>query len=280
MMSHRAVRARSWLFTPGTRPDRFFKGTNVGADIAILDLEDSVAPQDKHQARSNVLAFLSAHPEGGLPYALRINPIDTPAGITDLNALLASSAAPEFLLLPKTESPDHLRDLDRRLASVSRSSRLVAQIESARGLVAVETIATATPRLAGIVFGAADMAADLGCDISWEALAFVRSRIVVACALGGVQAIDTPFFRMDDESGLRQEAAAAAALGFSAKAAIHPNQVEAINQVFSPTPEDIEKARSVLSENSKGVGTVDGLMVDEAMARRARRTLAAAGLLD
>jgi (S)-citramalyl-CoA lyase len=275
-----ASRARSWLFTPAIRPERFGKAEAAGADIAVLDLEDSIAPQDKAAARQAALTFLADRRKGGIAFAVRINAIDAAAGKSDLDALLASRAEPDFVVLPKTESADQIVLLDRLLNSAGKQSRIVAQIENARGLAAADAIAVSAQRLFGVMFGAADMAADLGCEVSWDALAYARGKIVAACALGSIAAIDTPFFDLRNESGLNSEAKRAAAFGFSGKAAVHPAQVAAINEMFSPTPEDIEKARAVLIENRKGVGTVGGMMIDEAMARKARRILAAAGLLD
>jgi (S)-citramalyl-CoA lyase len=206
-----------------------------------------------------------------------MNGLDTRAGISDLEALLGSRAAPDFLVLPKTETAGHLLILDRLLTAVGKATRLIGLIESARGLAAVEAIATATPRLAGLMLGAADMAADLGAAVAWGPLAFARGRLIAACALAGVTPIDAPFFDTRDEAGLKQEVAAAVALGFGAKAAIHPAQIGAINAALTPAAEAIEKARAIIRENSKGVGTIDGQMIDEAIARKARRILAAAG---
>ena len=278
MNEHRVTRVRSWLFTPGTRPDRFAKAAAVGADVAILDLEDAVAPKDKVQARMTALDYLAANSANGALHALRINGLDTRAGISDLDALLGSRVAPDFLVLPKTETAGHLQILDRLLTAASKDTRLIGLIESARGLVAVEAIATATPRLVGLMLGAADMAADLGAVTAWEPLGFARGRLIAACVLGAITPIDAPFFDLRDEAGLKQEVATAVGLGFSAKAAIHPAQIAAINQALTPTVEEVEKARAILAENAKGVGTVDGQMIDEAIARKARRTLAAAGL--
>jgi (S)-citramalyl-CoA lyase len=209
---------------------------------------------------------------------LRINGLDTRAGISDLEALLGSSAVPDFIVLPKTETIGHLQILDRLLTSAGKGTRLIGLIESAHGLAAAEAIATATPRLVGLMLGAADMAADLGATTAWEPLAFARGRLIAACALAGVSPIDAPFFNLHDEAGLKQEAVAAVGLGFSAKAAIHPAQIGAINAALTPSAEAVEKARAILAENAKGVGTVDGQMIDEAVARKARRTLASAGL--
>jgi (S)-citramalyl-CoA lyase len=278
MTDHSSTRARSWLFTPATRPDRFAKAFAAGADVAILDLEDAVAPGDKAQARTIAIDYLADDPAHGVRDALRINGLDTRAGISDLDALLGSTAAPDFLVLPKTETAGHLQILDRLLTAAGKDTRLIGLIESARGLAAVEAIAAATPRLAGLMLGAADMAADLGSATAWAPLAFARGRLIAACALAGVAAIDAPFFDLRDEAGLKQEVAAAVALGFAAKAAIHPVQIAAINATLTPSAEAVDKARAVLAENAMGVGTVDGQMIDEAVARKARRTLAAAGL--
>jgi (S)-citramalyl-CoA lyase len=278
MTNNTSTRARSWLFTPATRPDRFAKAVSAGADIAILDLEDAVAPGDKAQARTTALDYLADDPAVGVRHALRINGLDTRAGISDLDALLGSTAAPDFLVLPKTETAGHLQILDRLLTAARKDTRLIGLIESARGLAAVEAIAAATPRLAGLMLGAGDMAADLGSAAAWAPLAFARGRVIAACALAGITPIDAPFFGLHDEAGLNQEVAAAVALGFAAKAAIHPAQIVAINAALTPSAEAVDKARAILAENAKGVGTVDGQMIDGAIARKARRTLAAAGL--
>ena len=278
MTSQSSIRARSWLFTPATRPDRFAKAAAAGADVAILDLEDAVAPKDKAEARKTAVEYLAGSPVDGALHALRVNGLDTLAGISDLVALLGSSAAPDFLVLPKTETAGHLQILDRLLTAAGKETKLIGLIESAQGLAAVEAIADATPRLVGLMLGAADMAADLGAETSWAPLAFARSRLVAACARAGITPIDAPFFDIRDEAGLEHEVAAAVALGFAAKAAIHPGQIAAINAALTPTQEAVERARAVLAENAKGVGTVDGQMIDEAVARKARRILAAAGV--
>jgi (S)-citramalyl-CoA lyase len=278
MTDHASTRARSWLFTPATRPDRLARAFAAGADVAILDLEDAVAPVDKAQARTTALDYLVNDPADGVRHALRINGLDTRTGISDLDALLGSRAAPDFLVLPKTETAGHLQILDRLLTAAGKDTRLIGLIESARGLAALEAIAAATPRLTGLMLGAADMAADLGSATAWAPLAFARGRLIAACALAGVTPIDAPFFNLRDEAGLKQEVAAAVALGFAAKAAIHPAQIAAINAALTPSAQAVDKARAILAENAKGVGTIDGQMIDEAIARKARRTLAAAGL--
>src|SRR5882757_9126498 len=141
------------------------------------------------------LAVHARHP-------LRINGLGTPAGLADLAALTASSAAPDFLILPKTDTAAHLQILDELLTAVGRKTRLVALIESVNGLAAIESIAQATPRLAAMMFGAADMAADLGAETAWEPLLHARSRLVAAARSGGVVPLDSPFFDVKDDAGL------------------------------------------------------------------------------
>ena len=273
---------RSWLFTPATRPERFPNAAANGADVIIVDLEDSVAPADKATARATALDFvprLSGGSGGAAPSvicALRINGIDTQAGLADLQGFLAGEADPPYLVVPKIDSPGHLHILDRLLTGAGKKTRLVAQIESAQGLAQAESIATATSRLAGLMFGTADMAADLGADLSWNSLLYARSRLVAAAALRGLLAIDAPFFAIKDVQRLVQETANAIALGYSGKCAIHPSQIAMINAALVPSGSEISHARAVLEENQKGVGVVNGIMVDEAVARRARRVLARA----
>ena len=280
MNESRITRVRSWLFTPATRPDRFAKAAASGADVSIIDLEDSVSPGDKAEARRTALAHLAEPAPGSFTRALRINALVTRAGLADLQALLESEACPDYLILPKTESAAHLQILDRLLAGTKRKIGLVGLIESAKGLAAAEEIAASTPRLKALLFGAADMSADLGAGTAWTPLVYARGRLVAACALTGVLAIDSPFFDMNNHQGLTQETTQAVALGFAGKAAIHPAQIDAINAALTPSAEAVEKARAILAENVKGVGTVDGQMIDEAIARKARRTLAAAGPRD
>ena len=277
MNTSKITRIRSWLFTPATRPDRFDKAAAAGADVSIIDLEDSVAPHDKDKARQTAVAYLSQPNEGSCDRALRINALVTRFGLADLQTLLESAAVPDYLILPKAESAAHLQILARLLDEVGKTTRLVALIESAPGLAAVEEIAAATPRLAALLFGAADMSADLGAVTAWAPLAYTRSRLVAACALSGVVAIDSPFFDVKDNEGLIQETSQAVALGFAGKAAIHPNQISPINAALTPRSDQVERAREILAENAKGVGVVQGQMVDEAVARKARRILVAAG---
>ncbi len=279
MSTGRRHRLRSWLFTPATKPDRFAKAAAVGADALILDLEDAVAPDDKASGRRTALEYLSGAAPPIPARILRINAIETDAGITDLAALLQSPADPDFIVVPKVNAAAHLHILDKLLTTGGKMARLVALIETAQALSSIDSIATATPRLGSLMFGAADMAADLGAVTSWGPLLGARSRIVAAAALAQVPVIDSPFFDFKDADGLASETAEAVALGFTGKAAIHPDQVATINQALTPSAEALSHAHAVMEQNKKGVGVIDGQMIDEAVARKARRTLVAAGEL-
>jgi (S)-citramalyl-CoA lyase len=268
---------RSWLFTPATRPDRFARAGEAGADELVLDLEDAVAPSDKDRARAAALAHLDAGRGTAPVQALRVNGLRTRAGLDDLRLLLESRTGPDAVILPKVETPDEPRLVDAWLAEAGSPAALVALVESARGVEAAPEIARSTPRLSALMFGAADLAADLGAPAAWEPLLYARSRVVAAAAAAGIGAIDAPYFDLKDQAGLEAELRAAVALGFAAKAAIHPGQVAAINAALTPSAAAVAEAREILAQNEAGVGVVGGRMVDEAVARRARRILAAAG---
>lgn len=277
MSTGKPHRLRSWLFTPATKPDRFAKAAAVGADALILDLEDAVAPADKDSARRTALEYLSGGASPDPARILRINAVETEAGISDLAALLQSSADPDFIVVPKVNAAAHLHILDKLLKTGGKKARLVALIETAQALSLIDSIATATSRLGSLMFGAADMAADLGAVTGWGPLLGARSRIIAAAALAQIPVIDSPFFDFKDADGLAQETAEAIALGFTGKAAIHPDQVATINKALTPSADAVSHAHAVMEQNKKGVGVINGQMIDEAVARKARRTLVAAG---
>ena len=282
MAVHRSPRSilslKSWLFTPTTKADRFARAAEVHADALIIDLEDAVALSDKQKARTPALQYLEQPAEGRLPSALRINAPVTRTGIEDLHSLLKSSAAPDYIVLPKCDSPGLVSMLRSLLDQAAKETQIIALIESAKGVEAVPDIVKSDVRPVALLFGAADMAADLGAETAWETLLFVRSRIVQVAASAGVAVVDTPFFDITDLEGLKGETKTAQDLGFHGKAAIHPKQISTINEVFAPSAEEVAKARQILAVNQQGVGSVDHQMVDEAVARKARLILERAGI--
>jgi (S)-citramalyl-CoA lyase len=268
---------KSWLFTPATRSDRFSRAADAHADALIIDLEDAVAPSAKKEARESAIRYLAGIPEDHLPCALRINSPDTRFGLEDLQALLSSSAEPDYVLLPKCGSSGTTALVHNLLREAGKSTKLIGLIETAKGVAALEEIAGGDIKPAALLFGAADMAADLGAETAWEPLLWVRSRLIHAAASFGIAALDSPFFDIADKDALKQETRASAGLGFHGKCAIHPAQISTINEVLSPNAEEVAKARKILLVNEQGVGSVDGQMVDEAVARKARLVLERSG---
>lgn len=268
--------ARSILFVPGHRPDRFAKALATGADAVVIDLEDAVPPGEKAAARAAVLDRPAA--PAGVALGVRMNPLATPEGIADLAALIGAEA-PDFLMLPKTESAEELRVVHRAFARHARAPRLVALIESAEGLARAGAIA-AEPGCAALGLGAVDLAAELGCQVAWEPLLAHRAALVAAAArAGGRGVVDVPFLALDDEAGLAEETRRVAALGFTGKLAIHPRQVATIQAVLTPPPEQVAWARRVVEAfeaAAGGVCVVDGKMVDVPVQRAALRILARA----
>ena len=278
MPNKRTLRSlRSWLFTPATKADRFSKAAEVSADVLIIDLEDSVAPSAKEQARHAALHYLADQPRS-LLRALRINALRSRAGLDDLQSLLSSSAQPDYLILPKCESAGEIELAAALLREAGKSAEIVASIETAKGVETLTEITRADAEPAALLFGAGDMAADLGAELAWEPLLWARSRIVQAAAAAGITAIDSPYFDIASPEGLRRETKASASLGFSAKCAIHPSQIAIINGILTPAAEEVAKAREILEASRDGAASVRGQMVDEAVARTARLVLERAGV--
>ena len=271
---------KSWLFTPATKSDRFARAGDVHADALIVDLEDSVAPSAKKEARETALRYLAEISADHMPLALRLNSPETRFGLDDLQALLSSSADPDYLVLPKCGSSALIEWVANLLREAGKTAQIIALIESAKGVGALDEIAGGDAKPAALLFGAADMAADLGAETAWESLLWVRSRIIQATASAGIAALDSPYFDIADTEGLKREMKASASLGFHGKCAIHPAQIATINAVLTPSEQQVAEARQILVVNRKGVGSVGHQMVDEAVARKARLVLERAGITE
>jgi (S)-citramalyl-CoA lyase len=269
---------KSWLFTPATKSDRFTRAADVHSDALIIDLEDAVAPSAKTEARETALRYLAGISTDRLPSALRINSPDTRFGLDDLRALLNSPAKPDYLVLPKCDSSALIALVGNLLREAKKTAQIIALIESAKAIEALKEIAGGEAKPAALVFGAADMAADLGAETAWEPLLWVRARIIQAAASAGIPALDSPYFDIADTEGLKQETKASASLGFRGKCAIHPAQIATINAFLTPSEQQVAEARQILVVNQQGVGSVDHEMVDEAVARKARLVLERAGI--
>jgi citrate lyase beta subunit len=274
---------RVLLFTPGNRPDRFAKAAATGADALILDLEDAVAAPAKDDARATVIAHFRGDFRAGLaPHqlkGLRVNNIHTPAGVRDLDALVSSGVAPDFVLLPKVESAFEVRLYARHLEGGQARIAFVGLVESARGLEAALEIANADRRVRALAFGGVDLAADLRAELAWEPLLYGRSRLVQAAASAGIGLVDVPHLALDDEAALVAECARVKALGFTSKLAIHPKQVAPILAAFTPTAAEIDRAAKMVAALEQAGGNAvefEGKMLEGPVVKAAQRVLALA----
>ncbi len=207
---------RSLLFVPGARPDRFDKALASGADAVCVDLEDAVAPARKDEARAAAIRFLvDGAGQGGPDRVVRINSVRSLAGLRDLLAIAEARPAGGTVAVPKLESAEEVQWIDQVLAEAGVPVRLVAQIETLRGVEQASAIAAASSRLAALMFGGLDLAAELGVPASWDALLLARSRTVHAAARAGLAAIDMPFVDVAAPEGCRAEAVRSLGLGGS-----------------------------------------------------------------
>lgn len=276
---------RSFLFFPAVRPELFRKALATGADGVCIDLEDAVGPERKDEARSAAADLLERDSRDGsrAPPALvmvRVNPPASPEGARDLEAIARLDAPPDAVVVPKIDDPAEVAGVGDALRDASGPIRLVLLVETARCLAAVEEVARASEHVAGLMLGGHDLAVDLGARPEWEALLYARSRLVHAAALADVGALDMPLLDLSDPDRLRREARGARALGFSGKAAVHPDQVAPIQEVFSPGPEEVAEARRIVrayEESGGDAALLDGHVVDRPVLEEARRTLERAG---
>src|SRR5215831_10996360 len=276
------VLVRNLLFTPADRPERFGKAAAVGADGAVLDLEDGVGLPAKETARQAALRFFEAPLAApvGFVWAVRFNHVATEDGLKDLLAFRAAAHRPSVVMLPKTESVTEVEIAAHHLKTgAGGAPQMIALIETGRSLGAAEAIAT-HPAVSAIAFGGADLAADLHATLAWEPTLFARSRIVQAAAAADIAAFDVPFLDIHDAAGLRKETEAVKALGYSCKLAIHPAQIAPINAVFTPNPKELARAERIVAAFDQAHGgacQVDGRMVDVPVVKAAQRTVALAG---
>jgi citrate lyase subunit beta/citryl-CoA lyase len=281
------ARRRSRLYLPGNQPDFFANAGLFGADCLILDLEDSVAPARKDEARILVRRTLESHPDffGGCEVMVRINPLEGPWGAADLAEL--APVLPHAILLPKCESAADVQALDGELGRIEAggapgATRILPIVESARGVLAAAAIASASERVAGLCFGAEDFAADIGArrTAAGSESRYARQALVVAAKAAGVQALDSVYADTGDLAGFETYCAASRAMGFDGVGILHPRQIAVANRAFSPTEEELAEARAVVAALAdaeaagSGVASLDGKMIDAPVARRARRILA------
>lgn len=256
-----------------------------GPDSIMLDLEDSVAMAEKDAARLLVYNALRTVDYGDTEMVVRINPLSTPYGKKDVEAVV--KAGVHVVRMPKTETAEEVHEVEREIERVETElgcvgrTKIMAAIESALGVVNAYAIATASPRMMGIALGAEDYCANLKTQRSPEGmeLLLARQTIVVAARAAGIDALDTVYSNLNDMETFRKEVELIKTLGFDGKSIINPRQIQVVNEVFAPTVKAIEKARAIIAAikeaeaRGSGVVSLNGKMVDRPVVIRAQRTI-------
>jgi citrate lyase beta subunit len=277
---------RALLYMPGDDMHKIQKAIGLGVDVICMDIEDGVAVNRKSAARVTIVEALKTLDFGRSEKAVRINPVGSDLVEDDLQTVLP--ARPDSIVIPKVNSAEqvhwvsaHLADAERQYGWTTGSISLLALIESALGVVNLREIASSDPRLQVLIFGAEDLAGDIGAirtPEGWE-IFYARSAVVTHAAAFGLQALDMVYMDLQDIDGLRRESEEGAHLAYSGKQIIHPNQVEPVQAAFTPSDEAIAHARRVVDADArhqhegKGAFTLDGKMVDAPVVKAARRVL-------
>jgi citrate lyase subunit beta/citryl-CoA lyase len=281
---------RSRLYIPGNNPDLALNAGLFGADCIILDLEDSVAPAEKDQARIMVRNSLLAIDFGPSERIVRINPLATAYGEKDLDTVL--SARPDVILIPKCESKNHILAVEEIIVSHEKSANsdrqilLMPLVETAKGVLRASEIAVASERNVALCIGAEDLTADIGVQrtVEGEELFTAQGLLVLAAKAAGIQALDTVFSDIEDIDGLVSSAERARRLGFDGKGVIHPAQIKPVHRAFAPTEKEIEEAKRIIDAYQKasaegtGVFVIGTKMIDAPVVVRAKKVLKMAQL--
>ncbi|WP_313344381.1 CoA ester lyase [Sedimentibacter sp.] len=276
---------RSMLFMPGNSAGMLLNADALGADSIILDLEDAVSPAEKDSARILVRNALKYLNYSNCEIIIRINSIDTEFWKSDLQEIIP--LRPHMIMPPKINSAkdvqivaDYIKEIEEK-HNIDNSTYIIPLIETALGVENAFEIAKSSDRVKAIFLGAEDLTADLRCKRTkkGDEIFYSRGRLVTAARAANIDVYDTPFTDVEDEEGLREDALFAKSLGFTGKAAISPRHLITINEVFSPTIEEIEYAREVMDiikvaeEQGKGAISLHGKMIDAPIVTRARQTL-------
>ena len=274
---------RSMMFVPGNNPGMIRDAHIYGSDCIMFDLEDSVSINEKDAARFLVYKALTSLKYGKKELVVRINDLGSGLGVTDLEAMVR--AQPDVIRLPKTETAQDVTDCETEIARIEREiglpegkTKMMAAIESAKGVLNAYDIARSSSRLIGIALGAEDYVTDLRTTRSPEGieLLFARSMIVNAERAAGIAALDTVYSDVNNEEGFIAEATLIKKLGFDGKSIINPRQIEPLHRVFTPTEKDIIKAKAIMEAiaeaelRGSGVASLNGKMIDKPVVERAR----------
>ena len=273
------------MFVPGNNPGMMQDAFIYGPDSIMLDLEDSVTMAEKDSARLLVYNALKTIDYGNTEMVVRINPLNTPYGKKDIEAVV--KAGVDVIRMPKTETAEEVVEVEREIEKVEKEigclgrTQIMAAIESALGIVNAYAIATASKRMIGIALGAEDYSANLKTQRTpgGAELLLARETIVVAARAAGIAALDTVYSNLNDMDTFRKEVELIKTLGFDGKSIINPRQIEIVNEVFTPSEKAIEKSKVILAaikeaeQRGSGVIAVNGKMIDRPVVLRAQRTI-------
>ena len=277
MNSNKINVRRSFIFTPGLKPEMFPKAIASGADMVCIELEDGIAIKDKNVARKNTIeALKNLEVKSGVELVVRVNCQRTKFGLLDLEAFISSKLPVKALMLPKVKTPDEVTFIDDLLTDSGLDTDLHVIMETNEALESIYEIAHASKRIVALYFGGVDMAAELRVPNEYKNLIYARSKLVHAGASVGVDVIDVPYLDLDDMDGMKKESELVRDLGFTGKGSIHPKQINILNEIFTPSKEEIMKAKKIVdqfNESNTGLVVIDGKLIEKPVLREMQRKI-------
>ena len=268
---------RSFIFTPGLKPEMFPKAIASGADMVCIELEDGIAIKDKDEARKKTIeALKTLEVKNDVELVVRVNCQRTRFGLLDLESFISSKLKVKAIMLPKVKTPDEITYIDDLLTDCNLDTNLHVIMETNEALENIYDIAHASKRIVALYFGGVDMAAELRVPNSYENLIYARSKLVHAGASIGVDVIDVPYLDLEDMDGMKKEAELVRDLGFTGKGSIHPKQIDILNKIFTPSAEEIIKAKKIVdqfNESNTGLVVIDGKLIEKPVLREMQRKI-------
>ena len=268
---------RSFIFTPGLKPEMFSKAIASGADMVCIELEDGIAIKDKDEARKNTIdALKTLEVKNDVELVVRINCQRTKFGLLDLEAFISSKFKVKALMLPKVKTPEEITFIDDLLTDCNLDTDLHVIMETNEALENIYDIAHASERIVALYFGGVDMAAELRVENKPENLVYARSKLVHAGASVGVDVIDVPYLDLENMDGLKKEAEFVKNLGFTGKGSIHPKQINILNEIFTPSQKEISHAKKIIDQFNKsdtGLVVIDGKLIEKPVLREMQRKI-------
>ena len=260
---------RSFIFTPGLKPEMFSKAIASGADMVCIELEDGIAIKDKDEARKNTIdALKTLEVKNDVELVVRINCQRTKFGLLDLEAFISSKI--------KVKAFEEITFIDDLLTDCNLDTDLHVIMETNEALENIYDIAHASKRIVALYFGGVDMAAELRVENKPENLVYARSKLVHAGASVGVDVIDVPYLDLENMDGLKKEAEFVKNLGFTGKGSIHPKQINILNEIFTPSQKEISHAKKIIDQFNKsdtGLVVIDGKLIEKPVLREMQRKI-------